>query len=91
MRYFCLTCDYDGTIAQDGRVAPSTLEVRGRRRRHLELPSSNTDYSRWIRDAIKDAAVADEIALIEKNDRLSPAQSRERILSALHEHYMTPA
>ena len=27
MRYFCLTCDYDGTIAQDGRCAPSTVEA----------------------------------------------------------------
>src|SRR5947209_5681595 len=26
MRYFCLICDYDGTIAHDGRCAPSTLE-----------------------------------------------------------------
>jgi hydroxymethylpyrimidine pyrophosphatase-like HAD family hydrolase len=27
MRYFCLACDYDGTIAQDGAVLPSTLEA----------------------------------------------------------------
>jgi HAD superfamily hydrolase (TIGR01484 family) len=27
MRYLCLTCDYDGTIARDGRVLPSTLEA----------------------------------------------------------------
>jgi hydroxymethylpyrimidine pyrophosphatase-like HAD family hydrolase len=27
MRYFCLACDFDGTIAQDGRVAPSTLSA----------------------------------------------------------------
>jgi HAD superfamily hydrolase (TIGR01484 family) len=27
MRYFCLTCDYDGTIAHDGRVGPSTVEA----------------------------------------------------------------
>jgi len=27
MRYFCLTCDYDGTIARDGRVPPSTVEA----------------------------------------------------------------
>ena len=26
MRYFCLICDYDGTIARDGRCAPSTVE-----------------------------------------------------------------
>ena len=27
MRYFCLVCDYDGTIAHDGRCAPSTVEA----------------------------------------------------------------
>jgi len=27
MRYFCLTCDYDGTIAHDGRVSASTIEA----------------------------------------------------------------
>ena len=25
MRYFCLCCDYDGTLAHDGSVAPSTI------------------------------------------------------------------
>src|SRR5690349_3138617 len=27
MRYFCLVCDYDGTIAHNGRCAPSTIEA----------------------------------------------------------------
>src|SRR5580765_1777878 len=27
MRYFCLICDYDGTIARDGRCAGSTVEA----------------------------------------------------------------
>lgn len=27
MRYFCLISDYDGTLAHDGRVLPSTLEA----------------------------------------------------------------
>src|SRR5882762_10894292 len=27
MRYFCLICDYDGTIAHDGRCVPSTVEA----------------------------------------------------------------
>ena len=27
MRYVCLTCDYDGTIARNGRVAPTTLQA----------------------------------------------------------------
>lgn len=50
----------------------------------------NSDYSRWIRDSVKDPAVADEIAGIEKDGALNPAQSRERILDALRTHYMTP-
>jgi hydroxymethylpyrimidine pyrophosphatase-like HAD family hydrolase len=37
MRYVCLICDYDGTIARDGRCAPSTVEallrVRASRRK----------------------------------------------------------
>jgi len=87
MRYFCLTCDYDGTVA----LRPAHSKFAGVDDATWSYHLGKADYSRWIRDAIKDAAVADEIALIEKNDRLSPAQSRERILSALHEHYMTPA
>lgn len=27
MRYVCLTCDYDGTIARNGKVAQSTLQA----------------------------------------------------------------
>jgi hydroxymethylpyrimidine pyrophosphatase-like HAD family hydrolase len=27
MHYFCLICDYDGTIAHNGRCAPSTVEA----------------------------------------------------------------
>jgi HAD superfamily hydrolase (TIGR01484 family) len=27
MRYICLICDYDGTIARDGHCAPSTVEA----------------------------------------------------------------
>jgi len=27
VRYYCLTCDYDGTLARDGQVARSTLEA----------------------------------------------------------------
>jgi hydroxymethylpyrimidine pyrophosphatase-like HAD family hydrolase len=27
MRYVCLTCDYDGTIARNGRVAQTTLQA----------------------------------------------------------------
>jgi HAD superfamily hydrolase (TIGR01484 family) len=30
MRFVCLTCDFDGTIARDGKVLPSTLEALGK-------------------------------------------------------------
>jgi len=32
VRYFCLICDYDGTIAQDGKVLPSTVSALKRLR-----------------------------------------------------------
>jgi HAD superfamily hydrolase (TIGR01484 family) len=51
----------------------------------------NSDYSRWIRESVKDPAVADEIAGIEKDRALNPGQSRERILDTLRIHYMMPA
>jgi hydroxymethylpyrimidine pyrophosphatase-like HAD family hydrolase len=40
MRYLCLACDYDGTLASEGRVAPETVAALGRLRasgRHLLL------------------------------------------------------
>jgi hydroxymethylpyrimidine pyrophosphatase-like HAD family hydrolase len=33
MRYACLTCDFDGTIARDGTVSPNTLEALTKVRR----------------------------------------------------------
>ena len=33
MRYFTLACDYDGTLAHDGRVSPETVEALERLRR----------------------------------------------------------
>nr|MDP9146889.1 HAD-IIB family hydrolase [Acidobacteriota bacterium] len=49
------------------------------------------DYSEWIREAVKDNAVADEIAVIEKNKQLPPAESRVRILESIRKHYTKPA
>ena len=49
------------------------------------------DYSGWIREAVKDDVVADEIALIEKNARLKPAESRTRVLETIRKHYTGPA
>jgi HAD superfamily hydrolase (TIGR01484 family) len=49
------------------------------------------DYSRWLRDAVKDAAIADEVAKIEKDSKLKPLESRTQILDAIRKHYTAPA
>jgi hypothetical protein len=49
------------------------------------------DYSEWLREAVKDDAVADEIATIERNTRLPAAESRARILETIRKHYTGPA
>jgi hypothetical protein len=49
------------------------------------------DYSRWLREAVKDTAIADEVAKIEQNPQLKPPESREQILGALRKHYTAPA
>ena len=51
----------------------------------------NEDYSRWLRESVKDREVADEVAAIEKNPRLRPAESRSRIIDAIRKHYTAPA
>jgi hypothetical protein len=48
------------------------------------------DYSKWIRDAIKDVPLAEEVAGIENGD-LSPAESRDRIRSAIERQYTSAA
>ena len=49
------------------------------------------DYSEWLREAVKDHAVADEIATVEGNTNLPPAESRARILETIRKHYTGPA
>lgn len=49
------------------------------------------DYSVWLRDSVKDDAVADEIAQIEHDTQLPPAESRSRILETIRKHYTAPA
>jgi hypothetical protein len=48
------------------------------------------DYSRWFRDAIKDDALADEAARIEKR-QTGAAKSRAAIKTAIEERYTAPA
>jgi len=52
---------------------------------------SESDYSRWLRESVKDQAVADEVAAIEQNRELSPSQSRTRVLEAIRKRYTAPA
>jgi hypothetical protein len=49
------------------------------------------DYSGWLREAVKDDAIADEIAMVERNANLPPAESRARILETIRKHYTSAA
>lgn len=51
----------------------------------------NSDYSEWLRNAVKDAAIASEVAEVEKNERLPPGESRNQILEAIRRRYTAPA
>ncbi|MFL5342120.1 MAG: HAD-IIB family hydrolase [Gemmataceae bacterium] len=49
------------------------------------------DYSQWFRDRIKDPALADEAAAVERRPGLSASQSRELIKAAVQRYYTLPA
>jgi hydroxymethylpyrimidine pyrophosphatase-like HAD family hydrolase len=49
------------------------------------------DYSRWFRDVIKDPELAEEAAAVERQEGLSPADSRARIREAIEKRYTAPA
>jgi hypothetical protein len=55
-----------------------------------EFHRKNGDYSRWFRDEIKDAELADEAAAIERGDH-HPADSRAAIRAAVDKRYTLPA
>jgi HAD superfamily hydrolase (TIGR01484 family) len=54
---------------------------------HLE----RGDYSEWIRNALKDAQLADRIAVVEQDQSLPNGDSRARIVAAIREKYTAPA
>jgi hypothetical protein len=54
---------------------------------HLE----RQDYSRWLRDAIKDEELAEEVAQIEASDGLSAIESLTQIKDAIEQRYTLPA
>jgi hydroxymethylpyrimidine pyrophosphatase-like HAD family hydrolase len=49
------------------------------------------DYSAWLREVIKDGAIADDVALIENSGHLSANESRAQILDAIRKQYTNPA
>ncbi len=49
------------------------------------------DYSRWVRDAINDEELADEIAGIETDESLDPTESRMKVKAAIERRYTAPA
>jgi len=50
----------------------------------------NGDYSRWFRDAIKDAELAAEAERAQVHPGLSPAESRRLIKEAIERRYTMP-
>lgn len=48
------------------------------------------DYSAWMRQGIKDDALADEVARVEQA-ALPPGESRRRIKTVIEQHYTLPA
>ena len=49
------------------------------------------DYSRWLRDAIKDNELADEAAEVEAAADADPRESRRRLREAITQRYTLPA
>jgi hypothetical protein len=49
------------------------------------------DYSLWFRDAIKDPALAEEAATVERDESLPPADSRKTIRGLVEARYTLPA
>jgi hypothetical protein len=49
------------------------------------------DYSRWMRKAIKDETLADEVARVERDHPHAAAASRARIRAAIEHRYTAPA
>lgn len=54
---------------------------------HLE----RHDYSRWLRECIKDEALAEELEQVEHDLRLDPVGSRARVRAAIETRYTGPA
>ncbi len=49
------------------------------------------DYSKWLRETIKDPDLADEAAMVERQHAMSPLDSRGRIKASIENRYTLPA
>ena len=49
------------------------------------------EYSRWLRQQVKDAQLADAIEAVESDRALSPVASRAKVRAAVEERYTLPA
>jgi hydroxymethylpyrimidine pyrophosphatase-like HAD family hydrolase len=49
------------------------------------------DYSRWLRENIKDEALADEVEQLERDGVTDPRESREHVKAAIEQRYTAPA
>jgi hypothetical protein len=49
------------------------------------------DYSRWLRETIRDEDLAEIVGSVEKDRTLGPKESRQRIIEAIRRHYTAPA
>jgi Family of unknown function (DUF5752) len=49
------------------------------------------DYSRWVREAIKDDQLADELQQIEGQPARNPGASRRSVREAIERKYTAPA
>ena len=51
----------------------------------------NGDYSQWLRNVIKDDALAQEVERIEKLPKVTPNEGRRLIRAMVERHYTLPA
>jgi HAD superfamily hydrolase (TIGR01484 family) len=83
MRYRCLICDYDGTIAKDGHCAPSTIEAIGRVHasgRKLILATGRQLSE--LQEALPECAVFDRIVVENGAVLYRPASRESKVLTS---------
>jgi len=82
MRYFCLICDYDGTIARDGRCAPSTVEgLRRVRASGRKLILATGRQLAELQEAFPEYAVFDRIVAENGAVLYRPATGESKVLT----------